>query len=136
MNEFISFDIEMAWADDDDVMGVQERMIHHIWSQVASKDQNLIDIINEYRVSQELDPITVEIPALPFPRVSYDDAIEIIQSKGGEIAWGDDISASDADLIAEEHPGFHFIPRWPMEMKPFYIYHNKEEKEVEKWSSS
>ena len=130
LNEFISFDIEMAWADDDDVMGVQERMIHHIWSQVASKDQNLIDIINEYRVSQELDPITVEIPVLPFPRVSYDEAIEIIQSKGGEIAWGEDISASDADLIAEEHPGFHFIPRWPMEMKPFYIYHNKEERGV------
>ena len=130
LNEFISFDIEMAWADDEDVMGIQERMIHHIWSSVAEKDGNLIDIINEWREVQEppLNPISVDVPSIPFPRVSYDKAIEIIQSKGGEITWGDDISASDADLIAEEHAGFHFIPRWPMEMKPFYIYHDETEK--------
>ena len=35
LNEFISFDIEGAWMNDEDVMGVQERMIHHIWSQVC-----------------------------------------------------------------------------------------------------
>mgnify|MGYP001156995627 FL=1 len=130
LNEFISFDIEMAWANDEDVMGVQERMIHHIWSSISEKDGHLIDIINEWRETQEppLDPISVDVPSIPFPRVSYDEAIEIIQSKGGEITWGDDISAADADLIAEEHSGFHFIPRWPMEMKPFYIYHDETEK--------
>ena len=48
LNEFISFDIEMAWANDEDVMGVQERMIHHIWSKVAEHDQDQIDIINQY----------------------------------------------------------------------------------------
>ena len=36
LNEFISFDIEGAWMDDEDVMGVQERMLHHIWSEVAA----------------------------------------------------------------------------------------------------
>ena len=46
-------------------MCVQERMIHHIWSQVAANDQNLIDTINEYRASQEQDPITVEFRAYP-----------------------------------------------------------------------
>ena len=35
LNEFISFDIEAAWMTDEDVMGVQERMIHHIWKSVA-----------------------------------------------------------------------------------------------------
>ena len=52
LNEFISFDIEMAFADDDDVMGVQERMIHHVWSQFASNDQNLIDMITQWRAEQ------------------------------------------------------------------------------------
>ena len=42
LNEFISFDIEGAWMNDEDVMGVQERMIHHIWSQVVANDQHLI----------------------------------------------------------------------------------------------
>ncbi|MFL2977231.1 MAG: amino acid--tRNA ligase-related protein [Candidatus Thalassarchaeaceae archaeon] len=54
--------------------------------------------------------------------------LKLSNQREGKSNGGDDISASDADLIAEEHPGFHFIPRWPMEMKPFYIYHNKDEK--------
>lgn len=127
LNEFVSFDIEMAWANDEDVMGVQERMIHHIWSSVANNDGNLIDDINSFRRAQEQEEIEVEIPALPFPRVEYSDAIEMIKAAGQDIEWGDDIEAHHADIIAEHHPGFHFIPRWPMSMKPFYIYHDKSE---------
>ena len=55
--------------NDEDVMGVQERMIHHIWSQVAANDLHLFEAINTYRASQDQDPVTVEIPSLPFPRI-------------------------------------------------------------------
>ncbi len=128
LNEFISFDIEGAWMNDEDVMCVQERMIHHIWTEVAANDQHLIDVINEYKTSQDEDLVTVDVPELPFPRISYCDAIEIVQNGGGEIEWGDDIESHHCDIIAAEHPGFHFLPRWPMAMKPFYIYHNEAEK--------
>ena len=109
--------------NDEDVMGVQERMIHHIWSSVADNDQNLIDVINEYRISQGNEKVTVEVPNLPFPRISYCDAIEIVKLGGEEIEWGDDIESHHCDIIAAKYPGFHFIPRWPMSMKPFYIHH-------------
>jgi aspartyl-tRNA synthetase len=128
LNEFISFDIEGAWMDDEDVMGVQERMIHHIWSNVVENDQNLIDVINEYRVSQGNKEIEVEVPSLPFPRIPYCDAIEIVKSGGGDIEWGDDIESHHCDIIAAKYPGFHFLPRWPMSMKPFYIHHREDEK--------
>ena len=128
LNEFISFDIEGAWMNDEDVMGVQERMIHHIWLSVSQNDQNLIDTINEYKVSQGEEEITVQVPELPFPRIPYSEAIEIVQKGGGEISWGDDIESHHCDIIAAKYPGFHFLPRWPMSMKPFYIYHNKDEK--------
>ena len=127
LNEFISFDIEGAWMDDEDVMGVQERMIHHIWGQVAANDLNLIDVVNEYRASQGQEPVTVEVPSLPFPRIPYCDAIEIVKAGGGEIEWGDDIESHHCDIVAAQYPGFHFIPRWPMSMKPFYIHHKEGE---------
>ena len=127
LNEFISFDIEGAWMDDEDVMGVQERMIHHIWGEVAANDQDLIDVVNEYHASQGRDPVILEVPAVPFPRIPYCDAIEIVKAGGGEIGWGDDIESHHCDIIAAEYPGFHFIPRWPMSMKPFYIHHKEEE---------
>ena len=128
LNEFVSFDIEGAWMDDEDVMGVQERMILHIWNSVASNDQGLIDVVNEYRASQGMEPVTVDVPSLPFPRIPYCDAIEIVKQGGGEIEWGDDIESHHCDIIAERHPGFHFIPRWPMSMKPFYIHHKEDER--------
>ena len=128
LNEFISFDIEGAWMNDEDVMGVQERMINHIWKSVEDKNQNLIDVINEYRISQGQERISVEVPSLPFPRIPYCDAIEIVKAGGGESEWGDDIESQHCDIIAAKYPGFHFLPRWPMSMKPFYIHHKEEEK--------
>ena len=80
LNEFVSFDIEAAWCDDEDVMGVLERMIHSIWRSVAENDGHLIEIINHYRATQGLQPVDVEIPKVPFPRISYDEAIDIVLS--------------------------------------------------------
>ena len=128
LNEFISFAIEGAWMNDEDVMGVQERMIHRIWSEVAANDQGLLDVVNEYRASRGQESVSVEVPSVPFPRISYCEAIEIVKAGGGEIEWGDDIESHHCDIIAAEYPGFHFIPRWPMSMKPFYIHHKEEEK--------
>lgn len=124
LNEFISFDIECSWADDNDVMGVLERMIHHIWKSIAEDGESKVHIttINEYRATQDEDPIEVIVPELPFPRVEYDDAIRIIKEKGGKIEWGDDIDAENSDLLAEDLPQFYFLPRWPMDLKPFYIH--------------
>jgi aspartyl-tRNA synthetase len=125
LNEFISFDIECSWANDDDVMGVLERMIHHMWKSVSEdpESQQHIDTINTYRATQDEEPIEVIVPELPFPRLSYCDAIATIQRKGGEIEWGDDIDAENSDLLAEDLPQFYFLPRWPMDLKPFYIHH-------------
>ena len=74
--------------DDEDVMGVQERMIHHIWSEIARNDMSLIGVVNEYRGSQGKEPVSVEAPELPFPRIPYCDAIEIVKS-GGEKSSGE-----------------------------------------------
>ena len=125
LNEFISFDIECSWANDEDVMGVLERMIHHMWKSVAEdpESQEFINTINVYRATQDEEAIEVIVPELPFPRLSYCDAIETIQRKGGKIEWGDDIDAENSDLLAEDLPQFYFLPRWPMELKPFYIHH-------------
>ncbi len=125
LNEFISFDIECSWANDDDVMGVLERMIHHMWKSVANdpESQQFIQTINAYRATQDEAPEEVNVPELPIPRLSYSDAIDTIQRKGGKIEWGDDIDAENSDLLAEDLPQFYFLPRWPMDLKPFYIHH-------------
>ena len=83
-------------------MGVQERMISHIWKCVADNDQNLIDAINIYRNSQGKENIIVEMPNLPFPRIPYCDAIKIVKARGGEIEWGDDIESRNELMSSGE----------------------------------
>jgi aspartyl-tRNA synthetase len=104
---------------------VLERMIHHMWDSVAKdkESQQHIATINQYRATQGEEPVEVIVPELPFPRVSYCDAIDIIKKKGGKIEWGDDIDAENSDLLAEDLPQFYFLPQWPMDLKPFYIHH-------------
>ena len=59
-------------------------MINHIWCKIAENDMGLIDAVNEYRESQGKDAVTVEAPALPFPRIPYCEAIEIVKQGGGD----------------------------------------------------
>ena len=56
--------MKMSWA-------FQERMIHHIWSEVAANEQHFVDDINAYRLTQDMEPIEVIPPTIPFPRVSH-----------------------------------------------------------------
>ena len=96
-----------------------------MWQSIANDEESksYIATINEYRASKGEEAIEVLVPELPFPRVSYCDAIRIIKEKGGQIEWGDDIDAENSDLLAEDLPQFYFLPRWPMALKPFYIHH-------------
>lgn len=130
LNEFISFDIEMGWADDDDVMGVLERMVHDIHVGLNRDGRMHIDTINAWRAEQDppIAPIEPWVPQLPFPRISYDEAIDLIQQEGGHIEWGDDIDAENSDYLAKKHPGYYFITRWPFSLKPFYIFHHASER--------
>ena len=109
LNEFISIDIEMSWADDDDVMGVMERLVATCAESVSQEVEALTAL--------EMVPLEVE---LPLPRITYDEAIEIASAKA-DIAWGDDLSMEATRAIAEQYGGFYFITKWPLSLKPFYI---------------
>ena len=109
LNEFISIDIEMSWADDDDVMGVMERLVATCAESVSQEVEALTAL--------EMAPLEVE---LPLPRITYDEAIEIASAKA-DIAWGDDLSMEATRAIAEQYGGFYFITKWPLSLKPFYI---------------
>ena len=107
LNEFISIDIEMSFANDDVVMGVMERLV-----ATAARD-----VSKETKVLKTLgiEPIEVE---LPLPRITYDEAVEMAQ---GKVEWGEDLSMEATRAIAKQMNGFYFITKWPLSLKPFYI---------------
>jgi nondiscriminating aspartyl-tRNA synthetase len=114
LNEFISIDIEMSFADDDVVMGVMERLVDTVARAVAKETKTLETL--------GIKPIELE---LPLPRITYDEAVEMAN---GKVEWGEDLSMEATRVIAEEMNGFYFITKWPLSLKPFYIQPDEDPK--------
>jgi len=107
LNEFISIDIEMSFADDDVVMGVMERLVDSAARAVAKETEALETL--------GIEPIELE---LPLPRITYDEAVKM---SNGKAEWGEDLSMEATREIARQMNGFYFITKWPLSLKPFYI---------------
>ena len=119
LNEFTSIDIEMAFSDEKDAMETLERAI---WAAIEKVDEEN---------HRELALLGVELPSQkpPFPRITYDEAYEMVKKSGMDMEWGEDFSMDATRAIASNTDGFYFITEWPTESKPFYAmpYKNRPE---------
>ncbi len=66
----------------------------------------------------------------PFPRLHYDDAIKLIESKGSTTEWGSDFGGTDETVIAEAHDRPVVVHRFPSAIKAFYMAPDPERPEL------
>ena len=111
LTEFTSVDLEVAFADYNDVMDILEELVVDLLKKIGIEGRKYYEIIG-FMPPQ---------PPMEMERITYNDALEIIRGKGGEIKWGEDIDSDKLDLLAEEKKGFYFIIDWPWDIKPFYL---------------
>ncbi len=111
LNEAVSIDAEASFMDDVDMMKFLNDMIRQV----------IVDINNE--CSDELETLGHELTISddPFPRVTYDEAVDIVNSKGVEMEWGEDLSRAAEKALGEAVGGFYFLTEWPSAIKPFYV---------------
>jgi len=57
----------------------------------------------------------------PFPRITYNQAIEILQKKGVKIKWGEDFGADEEAILSQESSQPLFIEKYPATIKAFYM---------------
>ena len=111
LNEFISIDIEMSFANEEDAMQMLEKSIVNAIRKIKNENPEELEIIGA----------EWEIPKFPFRRITYDEALEIVRENGIDMRWGEDFSAEALKALGSEFQEFYFITRWPMEIKPFYV---------------
>jgi aspartyl-tRNA synthetase len=116
ISEFISFDAELAFIDDmEDVLKVLEGSV-----------ANAIEHVRKH-AKDELDYLKVEakVPKLPIPRITYSEAIKLLQKDGRKIEEGDDIDTEYEKALGQimEKKGhdFYYVTDYPEKIKPFYI---------------
>ena len=111
LSEFVSIDIEQAFANAEDVMGLLEQTIHHICVRVTERCQPELAALKHRLI----------VPEVPFKRLTYDDILNELRENDLTIPWGEDIPTEAFRVLGKLHPQFYFIVDWPTRSKAFYI---------------
>ena len=57
----------------------------------------------------------------PFPRISYDEAITILQKSGNPAKWGDDFGGDEETILSSQYDRPVIVHRYPTAIKAFYM---------------
>jgi aspartyl-tRNA synthetase len=111
LNEIRQMDIEQAFATDEDVMEVLEECLVYIIKEVKKNCEDGLKVLKR----------ELKIPKLPFKRITYTSAVDLLKKNGEKIEWGQDFSKTQEKLlnklVGEE---MFFIKDWPTDIKAFY----------------
>ncbi|GBD67574.1 asparagine--tRNA ligase [Tetragenococcus halophilus] len=114
--EFWMMEPEMAFMHQEESLDIQEEY-------VAFLVQSLLDNCDYALHVLERDRSVLEkYTKLPYPRISYDDAVSMLKENGFEdIEWGEDFGAPHETFIANSFDQPVFILNYPKDTKPFYM---------------
>jgi asparaginyl-tRNA synthetase len=114
LTEFWMVEPEMSYATLEDVKRVGEELVTFVVGRVLEHRQEELKVL-------ERDVTKLEAIKAPFHRMSYDEAVVKLQSKGSEIAWGGDFGNTDETLLTEDMDRPVMVDRYPTEVKAFYF---------------
>jgi asparaginyl-tRNA synthetase len=104
----------MAYATLDDVMDLAEALIVDVVSRVLDRRKRELQTL-------ERDTTKLETVKAPFPRISYDEAVQRLKAKGLPIEWGGDFGGPDETALSEEFDRPVMVHRYPSAVKAFYM---------------
>ncbi len=114
LTEFWHAEMEIAWADNDDVMAHGEALVRHIAKTLLlERSDELVGLGRDLEVIRRY-------AESDYPRIRYDEAIERLQSKGVDVEWGQDLDYSKEKVLTADFDVPHFLTHYPKVAKPFY----------------
>ncbi len=124
--EYWHLEAEAAWYRMEDMMRVAEELVASIIEEVLRLNRAELELLRR-------DPGKLR-PALdtPYPRIRYDEAIEILQRKGVDIEWGMDLGADEERVLTMEFDKPFYITHFPREIKAFYMKRSEDNPETVK----
>lgn len=114
--EFWMIEPEMAFMHQEESLEIQEKYVAFLVENVLAHCDYALDVLE--RDKARLQTYT----QLPFPRITYDEAITLLQENGfDDITFGDDFGAPHETFIANSFDKPVFILNYPKAIKPFYM---------------
>ncbi|HRM23942.1 MAG: asparagine--tRNA ligase [Enterococcus sp.] len=114
--EFWMMEPEMAFTTQEESLVVQEEYVAYLVQSVLDNCDYALDVLGRDRAVLE------KYTQLPYPRISYDDAVTLLNENGfDDVTWGDDFGSPHETFIANSFEQPVFILNYPKAIKPFYM---------------
>jgi nondiscriminating aspartyl-tRNA synthetase len=126
--EFTSLDVELAFIESsEDVMAVAEGIVHSSLKHISEAAKDELDLLG----------VKLSVPEPPYPRIGYDEAVDMLRSGGMEIEHGDDLGTEGEKRLGEmmmEKRGslLYFITEFPTSLKRGTFYAKRSDEDPEK----
>jgi asparaginyl-tRNA synthetase len=123
LTEYWHIEGEWPFADMQDLMRFEEGLMAHVCQRVVEK------------CGKELAELGVDVAKLaavkvPFPRITYTEAVKRLGAKGCKLRWGDDLGYEEEKVLADEFGKPFFIYDYPTAIKAFYCKTYRDRPEV------
>lgn len=114
LTEFWMVEPEVAFADLNDDMDLAEEFLEYIVQTILTEKQEELKVL-------ERDTTKLQNVKRPFPRVHYDEAVEILHKNGINFEWGNDLGGTDETIISELFDRPVMVHHYPAAVKAFYM---------------
>lgn len=123
LTEYWHLEPEAAWVDHEENMEIQEKMISHIIQKVIDER------------SSELEKLERDVEVLkkiktPFPRITYEKALEILNEDKFNLSWGEDLGIKEERFLTKDREKPLIVEKYPLEAKAFYMKSDPEDEDV------
>ncbi len=127
LQEFWMLEPEIAFCDLECLLEIEEQFVSHVVQTILHECRAELDVL-------ERDTSHLEKVSAPFPRISYDEAVEMINqaAEAGELVpgyedtvppmeWGDDFGSPHETYLAAQFEKPVFVHHFPTQVKAFYM---------------
>ena len=123
LTEFWMIEPEVAYCDLEQDMDLAEEFVEYIVQRTIEEKKEELKLL-------ERDIRPLEKVQRPFPRITYDEAVNILKESGIDFQWGDDFGGTDETVLSEKFEKPVIVHRYPAEVKAFYMKNDSQRPEL------
>ena len=123
LTEYWHIEAEAVHYSQEDNMRLQEELLEFVCHKVAKERKKELELLGR-------DPKELSSVKAPFKKITYNQAVNLLNEKGNAIKWGEDFGVEEEKLLTEEETQPIFITNFPKEIKSFYMKEAEDGKTV------
>jgi asparaginyl-tRNA synthetase len=113
LTEYWHLEVEEPWLDLDGLMRLEEELVGHACKRLSEEMKEELKLVGR-------DPRELARVKTPFPRITYDKAVQLVQKSRPDFKWGTDMGYEEEKVVTESFDQPFFVSHFPKGVKAFY----------------